>query len=131
MIADSSAWISMLRGSDTRVARRLEQALRQGEALYMPDVVYQQVLQGASNAQHFMRLQAQLDLVPPMACEDARETARQAAILYARCRWQGFTIRSPNDCLVAACAIEVDEPLLHADQDFERIAGVDARLRFV
>lgn len=131
MIADSSAWIGLLRGADSSVARRLEQALRQGEPLYMPDVVYQEVLQGASDARHFLRLQAQLDLVPPLACEDARETARQAAILYARCRWQGITVRSPNDCLVAACAIEADEPLLHADYDFERIAGVDVRLRFV
>ena len=50
-------------------------------------------------------------------------------MLYARCRWQGITIRSPNDCLIAACAVEAGEPLLHADRDFERIAAIEPRLR--
>lgn len=131
MIADSSAWIELLRDRDSRAARRLAQALRTGEPLYMPDVIYQEVLQGASDARHFMRLQAQLDLVPPLPDDDARGTASLAALLYARCRWQGFTVRSANDCLIAACAIAADLPLLQADRDFERIAGVDARLRLL
>ena len=95
----------------------------------MPDVVYQEVLQGAADPGHFMRLQTQLDQVPAFLPADMRETARQAALLYARCRWKGITLRSPNDCLIAACAIEAGEPLLHADRDFEHIATVDPRLR--
>jgi hypothetical protein len=129
MIADTSAWIEMLRATGSPVANRLQQLLRKGQMLLMPDVVYHEVLQGCANAQQFMRLQAQLDLVPAFAPDDPRETARQAAILYARCRWQGITIRSPNHCLIAACAVEADEPLLHADRDFERIAEVEPRLR--
>ncbi len=131
MIADSSAWIEMLRGRASEVAQRLERALRQGEPLWMPDAVYQEILQGASDARHFVNLQAQLDMVPLFVPEDSHETARQAAMLYARCRWAGITIRSPNDCLIAACAIEADEPLLHADRDFENIARIAPRLRFV
>jgi predicted nucleic acid-binding protein len=131
MIADSSAWIDMLRGRATKVAQLLERALRQGEPLLMPDAVYQEILQGASDARHFVNLQAQLDMVPLFVSEDSHETARQAAMFYTRCRWAGMTIRSPNDCLIAACAIEADEPLLHADRDFERIATVAPRLRFV
>jgi hypothetical protein len=130
MIADTSAWIEMLRATGSPVDQRLQQVLRKGQKLLMPDVVYQEVLQGCANAQQFMRLQAQLDLVPAFMPDDARETARQAAILYARCRWQGITIRSPNDCLIAACAIEAEEPLLHADRDFERMAAIEPRLRF-
>jgi predicted nucleic acid-binding protein len=130
MIADTSAWIEMLRATGSTVDQRLQQVLRKGQKLLMPDVVYQEVLQGCANAQQFMRLQAQLDLVPAFMPDDARETARQAAILYARCRWQGITIRSPNDCLIAACAIEAEEPLLHADRDFERMAAIEPRLRF-
>jgi len=131
MIADSSAWIDMLRGPASEVGRRLEQALRQGEPLLMPDVVYQEILQGASSARHFVNLQSQLDTVPVFVPDDFHEPARQAAMLYARCRWAGMTIRSPNDCLIAACAIEADEPLLHADRDFERIAKAAPLLRFV
>lgn len=131
MIADSSAWIEMLRGRTSAVAHRLERALRQGESLLMPNVVYQEILQGASDARHFVNLQAQLDMVPVFVPEDSHETARQAAMLYARCRWAGLTIRSPNDCLIAACAMEADVPLLHADRDFERIARIAVQLRFV
>lgn len=131
MIADSSAWIEMLRGRASKVAQRLERALRQGESLLMPDAVYQEILQGASDARHFVQLQAQLDMVPVFVPEDSHETARQAAMLYARCRWAGMTIRSPNDCLIAACAMEADVPLLHADRDFEHIATVAPQLRFV
>lgn len=130
MIADSTAWIDMLRGRVSHASRRLEQALRLGEPMLMPDTVYQEVLQGASDVRHFLNLQAQLDMVPVLIPEDSHETARQAAMLYARCRWAGVTIRSPNDCLIAACAIEADEPLLHADRDFERIAAIEPRLRF-
>ena len=49
-------------------------------------------------------------------------------MFYARCRWQGLTIHSPNDCLIAACAIESDEPLLHADRAFLTLARIDNRL---
>lgn len=129
MIADSSAWIEFLRGRATPVAQRLQKALRRGEPLYMPDVVYQEVLQGASDPHHFVRLQAQLDTVQPYVPPDAREIAHQAAMLYARCRWKGVTIRSPNDCVIAACAIESGEELLHADRDFERIAAIEPQLR--
>lgn len=130
MIADSSAWIEFLRGRRLPVARRLEAILRQQEIVLMPDVVFQEVLQGARDPQHFVRLQEQLEQVRPFVSSAPRETARYAAWLYARCRWQGITLRSPNDCLIAACAIEAGEPLLHADQDFARIATIEPRLRF-
>jgi predicted nucleic acid-binding protein len=131
VIADSSAWIDFLRARRSVTARRLELALRAGDAILMPDVVYREVLQGARDSRHFIRLQEQLEEVRPFAPEDPRQTERHAAWLYARCRWEGMTLRSPNDCLIAACAVEADEPLLHADQDFERIASIEPRLRFV
>jgi predicted nucleic acid-binding protein len=112
------------------VARRLEAAMRQDEAVLMPDIVFQEVLQGARDPQHFVRLQEQLERVRPFVSPAPRETARYAAWLYARCRWQGITLRSPNDCLIAACAVEAGEPLLHADRDFARIATIEPRLRF-
>ena len=129
MIADSSAWIEMLRGRDSAIGLRLQRVLRRGEPLYMTDTIYQEVLQGASDVHHFLSLQAQLDLVPTFLPDDPREIARQAAMLYVRCRWQGITIRSPNDCVIAACAIEAGEPLLHADRDFDRIAVIEPRLQ--
>lgn len=129
MIADTSAWIEMLRNTGSDVDKRFQQALLRRERIFLPDVIYQEVLQGATDARQFMRLQAQLDRLPAFVAQDNRELARQAALLYARCRWRGLTIRSPNDCLIAACAIESGEPLLHADRDFDAIASIDPRLQ--
>lgn len=131
MIADSSAWIEMLRATGSPVDLRLQQAIRTHETLLMPEVVYREVLQGAPNPQYFMHLQAQLDALPLFVPDDAKDLARQAAMLYARCRWQGITIRSPNDCLIAVCAIEADELLLHADRDFVTLASIDKRLQLL
>ena len=131
MIADTSAWVELFRGTGSAVHLRLRQALQSGEALFMPDAVYQELLQGARGPEHFVRLQSELDTVRTLDAHDSREVARQGAMLYARCRWQGVTIRSPNDCLIAACAIESGEPLLHADRDFLLLAQIDNRLQLL
>jgi predicted nucleic acid-binding protein len=130
VIADSSAWIEYLRATGSRAHLRLRDALARQEQVWMLDVVYQEVLQGAGSFSHFLRLQAALDELRSWVPADPRETAREAALLYATCRWQGFTPRSANDCLIAACCIEANEPLLHADRDFDRIASLEARLGF-
>ena len=131
MIADTSAWVELFRGTGSAVHLRLRQALQSGEALFMPDAVYQELLQGARGPEHFVRLQSELDTVRTLDAHDSREVARQGAMLYARCRWQGVTIRSPNDCLIAACAIESGEPLLHADRAFVTLAQIDNRLQLL
>ena len=97
----------------------------------MPEVVCREVLQGAKSVPHFMQLQGALDELSFYVSPDPFELARCASLIYAQCRWQGITIRSPNDCLIAACAIEADLPLLHADRDFLDIASIDKRLKFV
>lgn len=99
--------------------------------MLMLEVVYREVMQGAQNPQQFMQLQSQLDLLPVCTALDPMDLARHAALLYVRCRWQGITIRSPNDCLIAACAIEAGEPLLHADRDFLTLATIDPRLKLL
>ena len=131
MIADTSAWVELFRGTESAVHLRLRQALQHREELFMPDVVYQELLQGARSANHFVLLQSELDTVRTLDAFDSHEISRQAALLYARCRWQGITIRSPNDCLIAACAIESGEPLLHADRDFLTLAQIDNRLHLL
>jgi predicted nucleic acid-binding protein len=131
MIVDSSALIDLLRKTGSPIHRRLERALRQGEPLALPAVVMQEVLQGARNAADFARLHAYLETLPMFEPEDVEELHRQAALLYARCRWRGLTPRSPIDCIVAASALEAGVPLLANDRDFEAIAKVEARLELV
>jgi hypothetical protein len=48
---------------------------------------------------------------------------------YRRCRWAGIAVCSTNNCLIAASCIELDEPLLHLDGDFERVPTLEPRLR--
>jgi len=131
MIVDTSAVIELLRGTGSRPHLALAQALRQEHPLWIPAVVLQEVLQGARDARHFVRLQSQLDQLPLFEPEDVCELHRQAALLYARCRWRGVTVRSPIDCVVAACALESAMPLLAMDRDFSGIASVEPKLQLV
>ena len=131
MILDTSAWIEFLRVTGTRADLELRRAFKNASPVWIPEVVYREVLQGASSTQHFMRLKTALDELSLYASPDPFELARSASLLYARCRWQGITIRSPNDCLIAACAIEADVPLLQADRDFLTLALIDKRLKLL
>ena len=131
MIVDTSAWIEFLRGTGSRSDLMLRQAFKNAGAIWIPEVVYREVLQGAGSVAHFIQLQNALDELAYYVSPDPFELARSAALLYARCRWQGITIRSPNDCLIAACAVEADVPLLHADRDFLTLACVDKRLKLI
>lgn len=131
MIPDTSAWIEYLRATGSEVYRCMKRAIESRQPVYLLPVVYQEVLQGAAGLPQFIRLQDLLDNAHFWSPHDAYETAREAALLYARCRWQGITIRSPNDCLIAACAIEAGLPLLHADHDFGHIASIEPRLQLL
>ena len=128
---DTSAWIEFLRATSSRADVELQQAFLKSSAIWIPEVVYREVLQGARGVPHFMQLQTALDELSLYVSPDPFELARSASLLHARCRWQGITLRSPSDCLVAACAIEADMPLLHADRDFLTLASIDKRLKLI
>lgn len=131
MIADTSAWVEFLRATGSRCDLRLRKAFRTEQPVWMPSVVLQELLQGARNPAQFTRLEAQLERLPGLDGLSPRDLARDAAMLYARCRWQGFTVRSPNDCIVAACALASGLPVLAQDRDFDTIARVEPALRLV
>ncbi len=128
MIVDSSVWIAHLRGTNSPGARRLAAALGRRETIPLPDIVLHEILRGASSPGNFLRLERAFLTLPRLVPADPRLLARNAAHLYARCRWAGFTPRSGNDCLIACCAIEARQPLLHEDRDFPRIAEVEPAL---
>jgi len=44
--------------------------------------------------------------------------------LYRQARRQGLTIRSGVDCLIAACALRHELPVLHRDRDFSVLAAI-------
>lgn len=130
MIADSSVWIDWLRGRGDPAVERLDRELRSRRVRLLP-IILQEVLQGAATPERFIAWQRAFDSLPMVQSTNAGVTAVLAAGLYARCRWNGFTPRSANDCLIAASCVELDEPLLHRDRDFSTIARYEPRLRIV
>ena len=131
MLVDSSVWIAYLRGENLAEVELLTAALEQGEPVWLAPPILQEVLQGADSPDRFARWDRVLGELPMIMAPDAREAARSAAHLYARCRWAGVTPRSANDCLIATHAIVNRLPLLHRDRDFEVIASVEPKLWLV
>jgi predicted nucleic acid-binding protein len=130
VLVDSTVWIDLLRKSETLAVRRLRRLINEGEATVAP-VIVQEVLQGAADAAAFGKLRGYFTAMPMSGADNPVELHVAAGRLYARARWHGITPRSPHDCLVAATAVEEDVLLLHDDQDFERLAQVESRLRLI
>jgi predicted nucleic acid-binding protein len=128
MLVDSSVWIAYLRGDRLIEVGLLTQALEHGKAIWLAPIILQEVLQGADSPARFNRWDRALGELPMVIAPGAREAARSAAHLYARCRWAGITPRSANDCLIATLAIFAGVPLLHHDRDFNLIAGLEPKL---
>ena len=131
MLVDSSVWIAYLRGDNLIEVELLTKALELRESIWLAPPILQEVLQGADSPARFDRWDRVLGELPMVTAPDAREAARSAAYLYARCRWAGVTPRSANDCLIATHAIFAGVPLLHHDRDFNLIAGVEPKLILV
>ena len=87
-------------------------------------MIYHEVLQGVSSREEFDRLSEYLGSQTFYHPREPVESHREAALIYFRCRRAGVTVRSALDCLIARIAIEHDLTLLHADRDFESMAGV-------
>ncbi len=131
MLVDSSVWIDFLRGGRTRASLMLQQALQDRASVSTATPIVQEVLQGARDAAHFARLAAAFAVLRVLAPADPRGATIEAARLFARARWRGWTIRASNDCLIAVLAIEHHVPLLTLDADFRRLQMLAPRLRII
>ena len=128
VLIDTCVWIDWLRQIDTRATRALDRWLDEDSAWLAP-VIVQELLHGARGERELEILRRRFTALPQLPVTLSTHVA--AGSLYARCRWQGITIRSPHDCLIAALAIEHDLPLLTRDRDFEAMAVVESRLALV
>lgn len=130
VLVDTTIWIDLLRGAAGPAVEALRRLLEEGEACLAP-VVLQELLQGAASPRAGATLRRRFESLPMLEPRPVGATYAEAGLLYARCRWRGYTPRSPHDCLIAQHAIEHGVPLLHDDRDFERIAAIEPRLRTV
>lgn len=121
ILVDSSAWVEYLRGTGSRVHRRVRELLESEERLASTEVVVMEVLAGARDDAHLERLRRILfgcEFLPLAGLSDYED----AAALYRQCRRAGKSLRSLTDCLIAVVAIRGGTELLHADRDFDTIA---------
>jgi predicted nucleic acid-binding protein len=129
VLVDTSVWIDLFRERRSTPAARLRRILDDGSDFAVAHVIVQELLQGAANQREFALLYEYFTTQRVLASEDALNAHCRAARLYFNCRRRGFTPRSTIDCLIAQIAVEHRVPLLHNDQDFERIAKVAPQLK--
>ena len=125
IVVDTSVWIEFLRGSDQPQALRLEQLIDASAPVALTDVVMTELLQGVPSDDEAELLKARLLAFPMLRLERVEDFAL-AASLYRQARGAGVTIRKTLDCLIAAPCVRARAPLLHADADFDRLAGCTA-----
>ncbi|WP_375474602.1 PIN domain nuclease [uncultured Jatrophihabitans sp.] len=119
-LIDSSAWIDYFRDADSQGRSSVRRVLADDEAA-TTDAVRLEVLAGTYRGPTLRELTSFLD-----GCHDLGQLARvdveSAVQIYHRCRRAGETVRSLNDCLIAAVALRHEVPVLHNDRDFDVIA---------
>lgn len=128
VLVDSSVWIGLLRNQATSQTAALRQLLDDNDAALAP-VIYQEILQGAASTESLVKLREYFSTLPFLLPTHPIKTYEKAAELYARCRFRGYTPRSPHDCLVACIAIEHKVRLLHDDRDFVMLASIEPKLK--
>jgi hypothetical protein len=122
IVVDTSVWIDVLNNVDTPPAKTCVQLIEGGEPVALTDVIFAEVLQGLSDESEANEVERHLRAFPMLRLESLDEFAL-AAQLYRTARRKGITIRKTLDCLIAAPCVRANAPLLHADQDFDRLAS--------
>lgn len=122
IVADTSAFVEMLRDTGSPVSRAFAVAAR-ARGLAVTEVVVAELLGGARDGAHRRQLLERLEPFPVLAL-GGLAGYQAAGDLYALCRQRGVTVRRFTDCLVAVPALRADAAVLHHDRDFERMARV-------
>ncbi len=128
-LIDTSVWIDYIKGQDTEQVRFVDQLLNNPLATGISDVIYMEILQGASDKETFSQLRRYFSSQKFYRFTDPEASHAAAAQTYFNCRRKGITVRSTLDCLIAQCAIEHELTLLHHDRDFKHMASVLPSLR--
>jgi predicted nucleic acid-binding protein len=120
VLVDSSAWVEYLRRTGTAEHHRVRDLVESSQDATTDPVMLEVVGGGRSvtMTRALSRLLARSQYLPQRPHEDVLG----AIDIYQRCRVSGETVRSLNDCLIAAIAIRNDTPVLHRDRDFEVMA---------
>jgi len=121
IVADSSAWIELLRATDSPVDRTLSRLLDEDAEIAVTEMVIGEILSGARSEGEHTTLNHRL-LAFPVLLLGGLTGFQAAARLFSECWRRGEPVRKLADCLVAIPAIEAGAAILHSDRDFDRIA---------
>lgn len=123
IVIDTSVWILVLNGVDHAKAERARAVIEGPEDVGVPGIVLEEILRGLKSDSHYYRVRDLL-LSDFTYLEMRQALFLRSAEIYRTLRKGGKTIRSPADCLIAACAIEETASLLEDDADFHTIAEI-------
>lgn len=126
LLLDSSVWIDNARGLTTPATLFADQR-GEHEEIATTGIIFQEVLQGARDDATYQRLRETLWAALVLEPREL-STYEIAAQLHRGARRKGLTIRKPNDCLIAAIALEHGALLVHNDRDFFALAQVEPAL---
>ena len=123
ILVDSSIWVSV---EHRRI--QLEDYVPMDEFVATCPTVMLEVLRGTRDQARYAAARQFLLDAEMLDSPTPRARFEEAARIYLKCRGVGITPDVP-DCLIAACAIRHDVPLLHQDPDFDRMARVIPALK--
>ncbi|MEX2555790.1 MAG: PIN domain nuclease [Actinomycetota bacterium] len=121
IVADSSAWIEHLRGTDHPAGRALERLFARDVQVAVTEIVVMELLAGAEPGPPRGVLRERLVNLPMLTLAGLADF-EAAAYIFQSCRRAGETLRGMTDCLVAVPAIRAGAEILHNDRDFDMIA---------
>jgi predicted nucleic acid-binding protein len=122
IVVDTSVWIDVLNAVPAPQAERCIALIEGGEPVALTDVILTEVLQGLASEREAGLVERHLRAFPILRLEELEDFVL-AAELYRTARRAGVTIRKTLDCLIAAPCVRTGAPLLHADEDFDRLAS--------
>jgi predicted nucleic acid-binding protein len=124
ILIDTSAWIEYFRATGSSAAVEVRRLLaEQADQIAMCEPIAMEILSGAVEDASHAKLERLVNGLPSLVVDTALDF-RTAAQIYRAARRSGQTIRSINDCLIAAVAIHHHAHLVHRDADFEVIVAM-------
>jgi predicted nucleic acid-binding protein len=120
ILIDTSIWIEVFRRQNPL---DLESLVPFDEIVVCLPVV-QEILQGLRDETSYRVARNALLSMPTLESPMDEGVFLEAAQLFRSARRAGFTVRSSVDCLIAACALRHDIPVLHNDRDFAALAKI-------
>ena len=124
ILIDTSAWVEYFRATGSAAAVEVRRLLStKADQLVMCEPVAMEILSGAVDDDTHMKLEQLVNGLSSLKLDDAVDF-RSAASIYRAARRRGQTIRSINDCLIAALSIRHGTSIIHRDADFDVIAAI-------